>query len=579
LKAISEYHTEDSRRSRQRIGFLFLFIALAFAAVHVYSYRYQLSPDGMDYLDIARTVAAGHWGAAANGYWGTLYSVLLSPLFLFQISPSLELPLAHLFSLLVLAAAFFCFRMFLHSCLDGLDASVARTGDDTHCPIPEPALLALGYALFLWSSLELISVAELGPDLLVSAVVYLAAALLLRLEREARLLNFVIFGLILGIGYWAKAVMFPLGILFLGISFLTVREWKRNLVSAVVFAVVALPLIAALSLPRGRFTFGDSGVLNYATYVSPGGRVIHWQGVPPGSGTLKHATRIIALRPPIYEFNAPIAGTYPPSYDPSYWNEGHRSTFKLRAQVAAAFTNVLALAELLLVGQPSLLALFLFFLLWSSEGFRDALARWWQLLAASLAIIGLYLLVHVEGRYIAGGLVLLWFSLFCALRLPANGNSRRLAAVAVLGAVAAMLLSFSRDIAKPFFHGCPESAQMHIALGQQLNLPPGTPVAVIGAGNFSYWAHLSGVRIVAEIMATDEADVWKMSASERERIFAAFRSTGARWVVAQPPTVLLPASVAGWGSIGATSYYRYSLAERRTQPMSAAERQLPAEHP
>jgi hypothetical protein len=577
LKAISEYLTEDSRHSRQRIGVLFLLIALAFGAVHVYSCRYQLSPDGMDYLDIAREVAAGHWGAVANGYWGTLYSVLLSPLFLFQISPSLELPLAHLFSLLILAASFFCFRMFLHSCLDALNTSVARTGDDTRSPLPEPALLALGYALFLWSSLALISVAELGPDLLVSAVVYLAAAMLLRLEREARFLNFVVFGIILAVGYWAKAVMFPLGILFLGISFLKVREWKRNLVSATVFAIVAVPLIAALSLPRGRFTFGDSGVLNYATYVSPGGRVIHWQGVPPGSGTPKHATRIIALHPPIYEFNAPIAGTYPPSYDPSYWNEGHRSTFKLRAQMAAVFTNILALVELLLLGQPSLLALFLFFLLWSADGFPPALARWWQLLTGSLAIIGLYLLVHVEGRYIAGALVLLWLSLFCALRLPADGNSRRIAAVAVLGAVAAMLLSFSRDIAKPFFHGCPESAQMHIAVGQQLNLPPGTPVAVIGAGNFSYWAHLSRVRIVAEIMAIDEADFWQASAPERERILAAFRSTGARWVVAQPPAVVPPASIASWERVGA--YYRYSLAEPRTQPVSAAQSQPPAEHP
>jgi hypothetical protein len=415
--------------------------------------------------------------------------------------------------------------MLLHSCLDALKRLVATRADETLTPIAEPALLSLGYALFLWSSLILISVTEIGPDLLVSAITYLAGTKLLRLKQDALLLNFAFFGVILGIGYWAKAVMFPVGIIFLGISILKVRQWKRNLASAVAFAMLAAPLVAALSLSRGRFTFSDSGVLNYASYVSPGGRVIHWQGLPVGSGTPKHPTRTLRLNPVIYEFNGPIGGTYPPSYDPSYWNEGHRSTLNVRAQMAAIADDILATGEILLVAQPSLMAVFLFFLFWSPDGFRDSLAQWWQLLTVSTTMIGLYMLVHVEGRYIAAGAVLIWLLLFCALRIPADHGSHNI----------------------------------------------GT-LAVIGAGNFSYWAHLAHLRIVAEIMQMDGNDFWSLADPEREKFFAAFRSTGAQWLIAQPPAVLVPALANSWEPIGSTSYYRYSLARPREGRTSTAQR-------
>ncbi len=550
---------DGSSNHNRRVDLLFFLLTVAFGVTQIFSCRYQLTPDAMDYLDIAREVAAGHWGALANGYWGTLFSLLISPVFLFHISPQLELPLAHLFGLFMLLVVFLCFRFCLHCCLDTLRKSIAF--DDAVTPIPEPALCVVGYSLFLWSALTLVPVREIGPDALVSAIVYLAAAMLLRLRRDARLLNFALFGFILAIGYWAKAVMFPVGIMFLGTSTLKVRQWKGTLLSAIAFVILAAPLLAALSLPRGRFTFGDSGLLTYAVLVSPGGRDINWQGDPPGSGVPQHTTRQLTTRPAIYEFNGPIAGTYPPSYDPSYWNEGHKSTFNLRAQMAVVAGHFPALVEVLFVAQPSLTAAFLFFLLWNPVGFIYSLTKWWPLLTISLAIIGLYMLVHLEVRFIGSCAVLIWFSLFCALRVPADANSRRIASLAAVATTAAMVLSFASYTAKYLVHGCPDSVRTQIDVARQLHLPDGTAVAVIGAGNFSYWAHLARVRIVAEIMQMDEDDFWKLPDLERKRFLSTFRSTGARWLIAQPPTVLLPTLNQGWKRVGTTAYYRYPLIE------------------
>jgi len=322
-------------QQRHRVSMLFFVITIGFGLTQIWACRYQMNPDSMDYLDIARDLATGHWAAIANGYWGTLNSLLLAPLFRFRLSPETELFLVHLGGIVILLFAFFSFRLLLNSLLD----TTHLYRDSEFRSPPEWALCALGYSLFLWSSLTMIGAAVIGPDLLVTAFIYLAASILLRLRRETNPLSFAMFGLTLGVGYWAKAIMFPIGLLFLTLSIFRVRRWKPALFSLLAFAVAAAPLMLMLSLPRGRFTFGDSGKLNYSALVSPGGRVINWQGDPTASGVAKHPTRRLADLA-IYEFNGPIPGTYPPSYDPSYWNEGRRATFSLRSQLRAIVRHV-----------------------------------------------------------------------------------------------------------------------------------------------------------------------------------------------------------------------------------------------
>jgi hypothetical protein len=561
MPLLSNFLAANSTEQRRRISALFLVLTLAFGLVQVWACRYDLTPDAMDYLDIAREVAAGHWGAIANGYWGTLNSVLLAPFLRFHLSPERELLLAHLQGILIVLIAFFAFRFFLNSVLDTIreprDKDKEPSEEIGLRSLPEWSLCVLGYSLFLWSSLIIVGVSMFGPDLLVTVFVYLAAGLLLRLRRERGLLNFVAFGFTLGIGYSAKAIMFPISLVFLAVSILKVPRWKQNVCSVLAFAVVAAPLVLTLSLQRGRFTFGDSGLLNYSAMVSPGGRVINWQGDPVASGVPKHATRQISVNPPMYEFNGPIRGTYPPSYDPSYWNEGRRATFNIRAQVSVFLHHVPHVVELFLVTQPSVTAGFLFLLLWSSTGFLRGLLRHWDLLAISLSIVVLYMLVHFEPRFAGAFVVLIWMSVFLSLRLPASPDAQRIAGLSIVALSVVMLISFTSDTAKKLVNGCPESAQSQLEVARELALAPDTPIAVVGPGNFSYWAHFARLRIIAEIMSPDDQDFWRLSSDRRRELYDVFRRTGAQSIIGQPPfSNLLDA---GWERIGTTTYYRYSL--------------------
>ena len=556
--SFSAFLAANPTQQRHRISGLFLVLTLGFGLTQVWACRYQMTPDGMDYLDIAREVAAGHWSAMANGCWGTLNSVLLAPMFRFPLSPERELLLAHLEGVLIALLAFCAFRFFLNSMLDTIRPQEGA-GEDELRSLPEWSLCLLGYSLFLWSSLTLIGASTIGPDLLVTAFVYLAAALLLRLRRESRLLSFAAFGFTLGVGFWAKAIMFPVSLVFLTVSILRVPRWKQNLCSVLAFTIVAAPLLFTLSLPRGRFTFGDSGMLNYSSQVNHGGRIINWQGDPVESGVPKHPTRKIAVNPPIYEFNGPVPGTYPPSYDPSYWNEGRRARFSLPSQLRVILRHVPLVAELFLVTQPSLTAGFLFLLFWSSRGFLGGLSRHGDLLTVSVSIVALYMLVNFETRYVGAFVVLIWLSLFFALRLPANRDAQRVAGFSILALVMVMLLSFASHTAKKIVNGCPVSAQVQVEMAHQLALPPDTPIAVIGQGNFSYWAHFTQLRIVAEIMSPDDQDFWRLPQDKRRKLYDAFLTTGAQWIIGQPPSALVNFLDAGWKRIGKTTYYCYSL--------------------
>jgi hypothetical protein len=78
-------------------------------------------------------------------------------------------------------------------------------------PLPEWMMLLLGYAIFLWVALEVETPWDMTPDLAVLACVCLIAGMLLRLEAAGKLWRFALFGVVLGIGYWTKAILLPLG--------------------------------------------------------------------------------------------------------------------------------------------------------------------------------------------------------------------------------------------------------------------------------------------------------------------------------------------------------------------------------
>jgi hypothetical protein len=538
-----------------RLGAMAVVLIIGF--LRVYVGRYSINPDGMCYLDLGNAFFRRRWFDIANGYWSPLYAWLLGAV-LSLVKPSRwwEFPVAHAVNFVIYLAALACFEFFMRSLLRRVRQENLR--DSALHPLSEAYLLAIGYSLFLWTSLELITIWDLSPDLLVAAFVYLIAGLLLRVRSQCSPALYVALGVALGFAYLTKAVMFPLGFAFLFIGLLAVPRPKRVLYVALVsscFLAISAPWLAALSWAKGRFDFGDSGRLNYSALVSPGGRVLNWQGEPPGSGVPVHTTRKIHEHPPLYEFATPVGGTYPPSYDPSYWNEGRRWTFDASRQLTVIKEHMLFYAELLLRSQSGLLAGVLALLLEGGSATRKSIGRSWPLFLMFLAAAGLYALVHVETRFVGAYVAIIWIAILGGIRL-ASPESRRLGAYLVAAMIVTILLSVADGTVRAIRSGGPYSAREHITVADdvdEMGLHAGDHVAVLGDGNWAYWARLAKLKIVSTIMSRDIAIFWAEGPEQKEKVYRLLAGTGARAVVAAQ----VPASDAtsGWSRIGATEYY------------------------
>jgi hypothetical protein len=533
--------------------------------------------DGVSYLDVADAFLHGGWAAGVNGYWSPLYPWLLAGgLRLSGAGPAGELVVVQtvsLFAFLLALLAFIAFWRELQPVPKGDEPGITRPG-----PRIDPWIWwGIGYTLFLWSALRLIRVWAMTPDMLVMAAVLAAAACLLRMrDRSSGWRAAAALGAVLGLGFLAKAVMFPLGILFLLSIAGAVRPigsaLPRMAIAAATFALLAMPFVATLSVQKGRFTFGDSGRLNYARYVN-GVPDIHWQGEIPGSGTPRHPTRQLASEPAVFEFAGPVGGTYPVWYDPSYWYDGVQTRLDAGQQLAALVRTGRVYLDLL-VRQSAAVAVVVLLLVAAggSAGSRlRRLGRYWFLWIPAAGAFGMYGLVYVESRYVAPFLILLWGSLLASLDLPGDRLHRRLLNGAAILTIAVLALNLAMPSERSLRrHLAPAqatsggvwydvgisgpAAQLPAARGlSELGLRPGDPVAFVGYSYYSYWARLAGLRIVAEIPSSETHWFWQADPEARRGIVSTLFSAGPRAIVVEADSRFPPPE--GWHRLQNTAYY------------------------
>ena len=562
--------TENSSIVRIRRLFWLLSVLLGF--LQAWASRMTLVSDTVSYLDIGDCIWRGQWSAAVNGLWSPLFSTVLGVVLgLFRPSPYWEYPLVHLIMFAIFVFALWGFDFFLRELI--LFRLENESGEEFS--IPAWVWLTIGYTLFLWASLRLIEVSETNPDMLVAAFFYFACGLLVRIRRStAGWPAYLGFGLVLGLGYLTKSIMFPVSLICLAIAFAVGRRQARRALGAVaVFLAVSGPFIVALSVDRGRMTFGESGRYNYAVHVNHVPRT-HWQGEIPGSGKPLHGTRQIFDRPATFEFAGPLGGTYPAWSDPSYWYEGVQTRFDLGRAVGTEARLLGVEIHFLFELQGSLIAgLFVMFYVgarkWSA---LHDISTYWFLLLPSVSALAMYALIHIESRYLAPFIVTLVLCLFLSVKLPAAQESRRLcSSVAIL--LFAMfvcpieppsmhLKDFARDImgrSKPD----PNSYQAMASEMYQLGLRPGDRIASLEYSLYgmSTWARLSRVMIVAEVYywpSLSESlanDFWKADPATQRRVVQAIGETGARVIVSQETPN--PPDAPGWRRVGNTQYYAY----------------------
>ncbi|MEP6922431.1 MAG: hypothetical protein ABI967_15005 [bacterium] len=564
-------------------------VALALGFLQAWGRRHDsadglayMGADGIAYLDIGDAYLRGDLHNALNAMWSPLYSWLLGlTLHLVRPSPFWEFSVVRLLNFVIYAATLWCFTVFLHSLMRAHRRDVRFEVSETNA-LPEWVWFVFGYMLFIWTSLMMNHVSRTSPDLLLSAFVYLGAGLVLRIHAGAiSWPTFVVFGFLLGMSYLTKSVMFPMAFVFLGVSFLLLRQtltFQRSVLrialALLIFLMVATPFILALTRAKHRFTIGDSARLNYAWYVNQTKPFINWQGEPRGSGTPVHPTRQVFTAPVIFEFARPVAGTYPPWYDPSYWYEGATTHFNQRQQ-RGAITRNLALLYAILTYRLFLLVvgLALFLLFYQSRRGRllgHDIAAYWFLIAPALAAGGLYLLINIEQRYLAPFVVMIALSLLAAVRDTATAKARRLVSGVTVAVVITFVFAIAPAAARATNSAVGELLQGDVAARdvewqvadslRQLGVNPGDEVAVIGNTMFASWPRLARVRVVAEMPITPAGDVakfWAADANLRRQVMTVFAGTGARVIVADqiPPG----ATADDWHQIGNTDHFVYFL--------------------
>jgi hypothetical protein len=572
---------------------LALFLGATFCAAAIA--RESMNADGMNYLDQGDAWWSGDWSVAINPVWSPLYPWILGAV-LRLTDPAIawEFPTVHLVNFAIYAGSLACFEYFWRQ----LSAAYAR-GTEGSVGLPERTWMCLGYALFIWSSLTLIEIWSVTPDQLVACAVMLASGLLIRIrEGWATGRTYAALGAVLGLGYLAKAVLFPMSLVFLAVAVWVHRDrWQglRDVCrSLVCFLLVAGPFLITLSVKEGHVTFSDVGNLTYLKHVH-GIDTPHQVPARSELGTPLHLVSRLSVDPTVWSFGGEVGGTYPLAYDPYHWYQGLVPSVSLRQQLTGMAEPAAFYFDLIFLRQGGVLAVVALLVAYAyGSGWRwSALKDRMDVVWVAVAALGMYALVHVTWRYIGPYMVLFWSGLLALVRLPEGLPNRRLLAIAgaaitffvavdfvhaALGNARPLLASWlaSERVAAPVETGAQEESELavharpsRIALGLvELGLRPGDRVGFVGYSYDAYWARLARLRIVAEILPPEAKTLWTAGATQAAAVLGAFERAGARAVVAAS---VPERTAAGWERVADTSYHVRFLEPRGREPSRASD--------
>jgi hypothetical protein len=350
--------------------------------------------------------------------------------------------------------------------------------------------------------------------------------------------------------------------------------------------------VLAVSWSYGQFTLGTSGELNYAFHVNHLPHWTNWRGKSPQFGSPLHPTLQLLGDLPVFSFPEPFASTYPPFNNLSYWYRGFHHSFSIKNQLAAVGRTSYFMARI--VRHHPILWAFLVILLgiglkreWRMLALRLMRVYWPPVLLSGSATT-IYLLVHVEDRYLGGILLVLSLLPLTVLLDPTLSSRRSFLAFVVALYLMGGLLELDHNcgamvqaaLHRRDFHRDPQW-KLAAALASD-GFRPGDTVALVGSGEPNFrcaWAYLAQIRLVAEYGSlpwdiapwdrtpfdrshAEEADndsgiaFWNLPPEKRERVIRAFQGTGARAVISLAPPGF---AAVGWTPIADTGAWIYSF--------------------
>jgi hypothetical protein len=548
------------------LGVIVGLIVIGSATLEDWYGRTYYAQDALGYLDSYQAIDRGDWRVALTPQWSIGYPLILSATrSMFPSGPQGEWTAIHVVNLIIFLATYLAFLYFLK-----VAATYTAWVNGAKSSDPEDDgngyLFLIGTSVFVLWQVIIGNVSRVSPDLPISGVFFLVTATCLDFFMRPSAKTAVILGFFIGLGYVFKAGFLPASVLtFLIVLLHTWIYSAGNRVAVLsklawalpVIALVALPYAAALSSAVGKFTFGESGSINYAWHVNHLPANCNWQGGTPPFGTPIHPTHLVLNNPPVFIFAEPFPVTYAPWYNIPYFYEGYHHFFSLRNQLSAIKTNLSEFRKFFIggdhAGAKGLVAVILLagalFLLKQRQVWWKRLAASWPLYLLTIVPIGVYVLVHIEPRYVIGPMIALVVIPFLPLFVPKPLISRRaasgLAIFLVLGC-AGITVANRMDVVhqvcshKTYLDDGAWKAGLYL---HQMGVQPGDKIAAVGPGSSldDTWAYVCGAHIVGEIgnFAYDpdnqkqDLQLFAGSPEVQETVFNLFRQAGAEVVVAR----------------------------------------------
>lgn len=565
---------------------------------------YQMDGDAMSYMDIADLIRGHQWAGVVNGYWHPLYPALLALAKIVTHANRMnELHAYYMLNYGIFLASVAAMLVFV-TALEKLRRRMQPSDDQgvSGVPLlPLNALRLLGVCSLVIASQRELSMGKVRPDALLQTLTLLAFAMLLQGLASESLVFAPLMGLFLGLAYLTKSFAFMIALMTI-IMMVLFQGWiQRRRMGRVVaggvlalmaFAAVAGPYMTALSMQKHRLDFGDSGALAYAWY-SAGTEKMHlepWMTGSFGSSTVKliHPEQQLLAFPDIYSYRAEPYGTYPPWFDPTFFNERVVPHLNLHILLPRIARNVVLVIRYLFNHPEGWILLCLFLCLgarfrfghWRQEAF------WVPVVVLGFAMMSIYGLVLIEERYVTFAYFCILLPAFAMLRLPhpQSASSKRVCLQFCASSLVVLMsfLSLGESLRVAFeerrgqlVSGIPAAWYSPSIFGAAKGLnalglgvkPQPDDIACMGTVacvTDPYWMRVAHVRVLTEVYNPDGKHLLEEfeGLPNRQQVYDVLKAQGAKALVAYfdagAMTGRTPASD-GWVRLGETDFYARPL--------------------
>ena len=564
--------TSDKWETRTRI--LFYAVGILTGGILTYTSRHFINGDAINYIEMGEALRYGNWQDFVNFTASPGYAALLAlGQILLNTDRANEIPLLK-------TVNFGCMIIDMWACdllLRSLKRHYACLIGGNRTPLPWFMIMALAYSMFLFCALDWVRPRLVAPEMAVLASVLLSMTVILEIKGNPNHYGkFFLLGLSLAVAYLLKTFFFPFSACFFLIAGLACGSIKKAIprvsVAVVTMLLVCSPWLMALSYKLGHLSYGETGSLNYGIYVK-------------GEGNSVHSPVLLTKAPEVLLYqNTPFENsTRPATFDPSYWKIGIKPIFDLKAHARLFLEHSYQIC----CEQPWLLLLTLLWVVWNARLGSLRIGRLWpipvQLCLALPAVIGIvmYSVIHVEMRYLAPFMFLIFVALVLCPRYDKTDRAVALKSIISTSILVAVILGFSLstvvDQSVRSLVSTSEKPSYRDAFFQMMAVKDylkdqgaqgGSQVALVGVPP-SYWGRMAGIKIAAEIPKDEE--VLSATPEKRKESVESLRSVGVNIFVAKGKD-FAKLTEEGWELVpGTRDFYVFASETKPSGPSQMAD--------